>query len=110
MTDADRELLRKRLAQKIERMKAKVADFEEMSAPVSPENSIGRISRMDAINNKAIYESALREAKKELNDLEYAFSHVDSEDFGLCRKCKGEIDIRRLMIMPGSPFCQRCAR
>ena len=83
--------------------------MEEMTQPVSPENSIGRVSRMDAINNKSVMEAALRTARKELEGLEYAERHLDSEDYGLCAECNNAIDIKRLMIMPGSRRCMSCA-
>lgn len=110
MTEEEKGLIKSRIVTRIERTRAKVEQFEEMSAPVSPENSIGRISRMDAINNKAVYESALREAKRELGELQTAMSRIGDPDFGLCQRCKQPIDVRRLMIMPGSRFCMNCAR
>lgn len=83
--------------------------MEEMTQPVSPENSIGRVSRMDAINNKSVMEAALRTARKELDGLEYAARHLDTDDYGVCSQCKKPIDIKRLMIMPGSRRCMSCA-
>jgi len=41
-----------------------IGAFKEMSQPVSPENAIGRISRMDAIQNKSVVESALCKAEE----------------------------------------------
>ncbi|HEB62383.1 MAG TPA: hypothetical protein ENI82_04440 [Bacteroidetes bacterium] len=38
------------ILKKIERTRRKIVSYEEMTAPIAPENSIGRISRMDAIN------------------------------------------------------------
>ena len=38
-------------------------DYKEITKPIAPENAIGRISRMDAINNKSVTEAALRQAK-----------------------------------------------
>ena len=110
MTDEIRKQIAARIKSRLERLAVKIAQLEELSAPVSPENSIGRISRMDAINNKAIYESALREAKKEMNELSAAQRKLDEPDFGNCEKCGTGIDVRRLMIMPGSKYCMRCAR
>ena len=109
MTAEERKIIADRIETKISRLKEKIEHFEDMAAPVSPENSIGRISRMDAINNKAVAEAALREARKELHELEYAQGRVDKPDFGECAKCHGEINVKRLMLMPGSKYCTRCA-
>ena len=91
-------------------MRSKIMDLEEMTKPIGPENAIGRISRMDAINNKSVMEAALRTARQELDDLEYASKQIEKEEFGLCLKCKAEIDFKRLMLMPGSKYCIRCAK
>lgn len=94
----------------IEKTQDKIVAFEEMSKPVAPENSIGRISRMDAINNKSVAEAALRQAKRKLRNLEFALSRVFDKDFGQCAKCKKAIPTGRLLIMPHSRFCVNCAR
>ncbi len=93
----------------IDKTKKLVDEYEELTKPISPENAIGRISRMDAINNKSINDAALRKAESKLKNLEFALSNVDNADFGICAKCKGEIPIQRVLLMPQSRFCVRCA-
>ena len=109
MTNEQREILRKKIDRKLSITREKVAQMEEMTQPVSPENSIGRVSRMDAINNKSVMEAALRTARKELEGLQYADRNLESDDYGVCTQCKKVIDIKRLMIMPGSRRCMSCA-
>lgn len=87
-----------------------INEYKELTKPIAPENAIGRISRMDAINNKSINEAALRKAETKLTNLEYALSNIDNPEFGKCVKCKGEIPIQRIILMPQSRFCVRCAR
>jgi len=88
----------------------KIAKYEELTKPIAPENSIGRISRMDAINNKSVAEAALRTQKRKLKNLEYALTQVHDKDFGLCARCKQLIPQGRLMLMPQSRFCVKCAQ
>ena len=109
MTTEEKEVLRKKIERKLSITREKISQMEEMTQPVTPENSIGRISRMDAINNKSVMEAALRTARKELEDLEFASRHIDDEDFGTCENCGEKIEIKRLMFMPGSRRCMRCA-
>jgi DnaK suppressor protein len=109
MTSEERETLKLRLQAKIDKMKHKISRMEEMTKPISPENSIGRVSRMDAINNKSVMEAALRTARKDLDGMQVAIKHVDDADFGFCAKCKQEIPYQRLLLMPGSPYCVHCA-
>ncbi len=110
MNKEDRKRIGKKIEEKIREMTLKIADYRELTRPVSPENAIGRISRMEAINNKAVFEAALREAEERLRKLKEAASRVEAPDFGLCISCKGEIPLGRLMIMPESTRCVRCAR
>lgn len=95
---------------KIARLKRKIKSYEELTKPISPDNSIGRISRMDAINNKSVAEAGLREAQKELTGLEYMNNNIDKPDFGLCKKCNAKIPIQRMLLVPQSPYCINCSK
>ncbi|MBD3635796.1 MAG: TraR/DksA C4-type zinc finger protein [Crocinitomicaceae bacterium] len=107
----DQELdVRALLQKEIEKTKALIEEYKELTKPIAPENSIGRISRMDAINNKTINEAALRKAETKLKNLEFALSRVDEPEFGQCAKCNGKIPVQRIMLMPQSRFCVKCAR
>ena len=55
---------RKKLNQEILDTKEKIKEYSELSKPISPENAIGRISRMDAINNKSVVEAAFKRVRK----------------------------------------------
>lgn len=94
----------------ISKTEKQVAEYKELTKPVEPENSIGRISRMDAINNKSVTEAALRKAKEKLEKLKYALSKVDENDFGVCIKCKQTIPVGRILVMPQSRTCVKCSR
>ncbi len=100
---------KKLIEAEIVKTKVKIKEYEELTKPIPPENAIGRISRMDAINNKSVAEAALRTTKRKFKNLEYALSRVYDEDFGNCARCKRSIPEGRLMLMPQSRFCVRCA-
>ena len=87
-----------------------IKEYKDLSKPVSLDNSIGRISRMDAINNKSITESALRQAEEKLVKLNQALDKVGKKDFGICVKCKQPIPLGRILLMPESSRCVNCAR
>lgn len=102
------ELIEK-IKEEIINTKAQIIKYHELSKPISPENAIGRVSRMDAINNKSINESALRQAEKKLSDLNRVLDRAGSKDFGICLKCKRPIPVGRLMIRPESLYCVPCS-
>lgn len=107
-TDAKKEI-KKKIKTLIKESEAAIISMEAMTRPVAPENSIGRVSRMDAINNKSVMESALRNTKSKLSKLKVALYAVDNDDFGICSVCKCTIQDGRLMYMPESTRCVRCA-
>ncbi len=109
MTDKERTELKAKIKQSISDTERDISELEELTKPIAPENAIGRISRMDAINNKSINDSALRQARVKIEKLLMANDKCDDPEFGICRKCQGPIPMGRLLLMPESMFCVRCA-
>lgn len=103
------EEIRARIVKEIAKTEKAILEYKEMTKPVAPENAIGRLSRMDAINNKAVTESALREAQGKLEKLKFVMDKVGEEDFGICKKCKQPIPLGRILLMPHSFYCVHCA-
>jgi DnaK suppressor protein len=110
MTAQQRKEIKKIIQEQIAKTEDAVIQYEDMSQPVAPENSIGRVSRMDAINNKSVAESALRQAKRKLKKLQLALSKIDDPKFGICARCTKDIPPKRLILMPESQHCVNCAR
>ena len=96
--------------EKILKVEQKVAMYQDMTQPISPENAIGRVSRMDAINSKSVAEAALRQAKQDLKALNNVLLNIDKDDFGNCLKCKTQIPIGRILLKPEIPYCVNCAK
>ncbi len=104
------EAIKSRFLSEIEKTRQKISQYEELTGPVAPDNAIGRVSRMDAINNKGVMEAALRKAKERLAGLNRHFEKLETDEFGLCLKCHVEIPIERIFMAPQSSFCVNCAR
>lgn len=98
-----------RLKEEIETTSKLVEKYRELTKPITPENAIGRISRMDAINNKSVNQLALTNAEVKLNNLKIALSKMDDDDFGICVRCKQAIPLGRILLRPQSVFCVNCA-
>jgi len=109
MTIEERKALKVKIKKEIIKVEADIKELEKMVQPISPENSIGRISRMDAINNKGVADAAMRNKKAKLTKLKVAVVKVDEEGFGSCVMCDHPIQAMRLMFMPESTKCVRCA-
>jgi DnaK suppressor protein len=109
MTKIELEAIKETIDKEIEATKKAIENYKELTRPIAPENAIGRVSRMDAINNKSVNEAALKKAKQKLSNLSIALSNINDPDFGVCFKCKQNIPIGRIMLMPHARFCVQCA-
>jgi DnaK suppressor protein len=109
LTPEEKNKIIKYLQKEKEKLLAQIADLKELTAPVSPDCAIGRVSRMDAINNKSVNEAALRSAETKLRNIEISLEKSEAPDFGNCRQCGVDIPVGRLLVMPGSTRCVACA-
>jgi DnaK suppressor protein len=92
----------------IRKLTQKIEELKEFTAPVSPDDAIGRISRMDAINNKSITEASMRNLQTRLDQLQKISQVVNDKEFGLCIKCHKPIPFERLKIRPEIRLCAGC--
>lgn len=111
MTVEDKATLKNKILENIELLKKNIVDLTEWAKPISPDNAIGRVSRMDAINNKGVNDKALRLSKVKLKKLNMALEKIEKNEtgFGDCKICGRTIQLQRLMFMPESSNCIRCA-
>ncbi len=109
MAVPDKEKLRLRIEATLKQVEAQIVQLEDATRPIGPENAIGRVSRMDAINSKGVAEASLRSAVRKRSSLRTALKKLDSPNFGLCARCRRPIPEARLMFMPESSLCVPCA-
>jgi len=109
MDSAQRKEITNQIEKEISKTEEVIVEYKEATQPISPENAIGRVSRMDAINNKSVVEAALRKAEEKLSALKFLAGKVDDKDFGLCARCKNPIPFPRMLFIPQSAFCVNCA-
>lgn len=81
----------------------------ESSAPVALDTSIGRLTRMDAIQSQQMALALKQRQQNQLIRVETALKAVEQGTYGRCRKCRGQISEERLDVQPDALFCVRCA-
>lgn len=109
MQTGDREKLTKLIEQELQDIDQHILKLEERSQPVSPDNAIGRLSRMEAIAERGVHQTALAAARQRQLELKTALVRIaEDEDYGLCEECDKPIPLARLMLMPESRFCVAC--
>jgi DnaK suppressor protein len=104
------EEIKQKILEEISKTEKLIVEYKEMTRPVAPDDAIGRISRMDAINNKSVTEASLRQAEEKLLNLKRVLSRVGTSDFGICIRCAKPIPEGRLIYRPESLTCVDCAR
>ena len=100
---------KKKVLQKLTQLDERIIEYRELTKPIPPENAIGRVSRMDAINNRSVNQAALLQAEKQRKNLLRALDRLKEDRFGLCHQCGVRIPMGRILLMPGATNCVRCA-
>lgn len=70
---------------------------------------IGRLSRMDAIQQQAMEEETGRRRVQEVERIRAALQRIQEDDFGYCSVCEEPIASKRLENDPATPLCINCA-
>lgn len=84
------------------------ASRESRGAVTLDQQGVGRLSRMNAMQQQAMALEAERRRQIRLKRIEAALQRIDSGDFGYCAKCGEPIPESRLEIDPISPSCVNC--
>lgn len=108
-TPEEKALLKNRMEIRRVELRNRVKEYRELTRPIPPENAIGRVSRMDAINNRSVNEAALRQVEKQLIGLERAMGRLQEDRFGMCHRCGETIPMGRILLLPGAVSCVRCS-
>lgn len=74
------------------------------------QQSVGRLSRMDALQNQAMAKAGSARRAAERRRLAQALARIDAGEFGYCAECGDEIARARLEFDPAAPLCISCAR
>jgi DnaK suppressor protein len=77
-------------------------------APISPDNAIGRLSRMDSMQIQEIAKDAQRRRERRIQDLKRALERMDAGTYGICERCSNWIEFERLEASPESTACGTC--
>lgn len=104
-----KEQIKNRIKEEIQNTQVSIEKYRELTKPIAPENAIGRISRMDAINNRSVNQAALTNSEIKLNNLKVALTKIDDVDFGICFRCKNSIPLGRILLMPQAITCVNCS-
>jgi len=105
--DIDIEYFRKRLEQRLKVL----TDGQKADRPLELDQSrVGRLSRMDAMQQQAMAQAAARLTAMEEQRIRTALKRMAAGDYGYCMNCDEEIAEGRLQADPSALTCIACAR
>lgn len=82
---------------------------EDRAAVQLDQQSVGRLSRMDAIQAQQMALAADRQRQVQIGRIRRALSQMDQGEFGYCAECGNEIPDGRLEADPSTNLCVGCA-
>lgn len=110
MSDLDTDYFRELLLQQQQELTDAEQEAAEATRTVSlDQSSVGRLSRMDAMQSQQMALETNRRRKLQLTRIEAALERIDEDEYGYCAMCDEEINHRRLEADPANPFCVNCA-
>ena len=97
----------------LEELKQQLLESEEASKedtkPVElDQQSIGRLSRMDAMQQQQMYQEQARRRKIQLQKVDGALRRIEAGEFGECFVCGEDISLKRLQFDPTQTRCMDC--
>ena len=109
MDKKQREELKKIILTTKDEILREIEELEMKIAPIAPDCSLGRLTRLDAMQEQSLNQAVLEKAKIRLKKIAFVLTKIDNEDYGLCTICEEEIPYGRLCIVPESTICVNCA-
>lgn len=99
----------------LKRMKSELESLSEISQEARAtvtldQQSVGRLSRMDALQGQAMAQASERQRRADIQRIEAALRRIEDGDFGYCVECGEEIAPKRLEVDPAAAFCINCAQ
>ena len=108
LTEEQREELRQvLLALREELQRTLVVTAEHASVVELDQAAVGRLSRMDAIQQQHMADAQKRRNELRLQQIAVALAD-EQDEYGWCKKCGEPIGFKRLKARPESPCCVSC--
>jgi DnaK suppressor protein len=105
--DIDLAYFKKRLEQRLKEL----TDGRKADRPLELDPSrVGRLSRMDAMQQQAMSQAAGRLAALEEQRIRTALKRMGAGEYGYCLNCEEDIAEGRLRVDPSVMTCIDCAR
>jgi len=101
--------LRGELRRQLDRLVQSMRVTDEAMRPLALDQAaVGRLSRMDSLQNQGLTRNLQERERFRLAHLEGALQRMDEGTYGLCADCGVALPFGRLYVVPESPTCASC--
>ena len=83
---------------------------EGQKTVILDQRSVGRLSRMDALQGQAMAQATAARRAQDVAKLISALERIKKGEFGYCLDCGEEVAEARLVLDPAVTLCITCAR
>jgi DnaK suppressor protein len=103
------EKYQRQLEQLAERVRGDLEGISEQAGVVELDTAIGRLARMDAMQDQQMALELKRRHEQQLLRIDRALKAIAKGRYGICAKCRRPIAVERLDIQPDAIMCAGCA-
>ena len=108
--DIDLEIFRNLLQEKRDDILSRQDGYREAAGTIELDQArVGRLSRMDALQQQAMAKATKQRSILELQRIKSALVRIQTGEYGYCLKCGDDIAEKRLVFDPGALNCINCA-
>ena len=101
LSAVQRKQLEERLLQATDELQGRLDGLRADSQPVALDQQLqGRLSRMDALQQQAMSEAGLRQAREQLLAARRALGRLEEGEYGYCEVSGEPIGLKRLIARP----------
>ena len=108
MTKEEQQTFRPRIETRIQEIRDSLAATAQDREAISPDASIGRLSRLDSMQMQQLALGVQTRMKEEISRLQEALGRIDRGIFGTCELCRKDISAERLDYQPDAAVCVDC--
>lgn len=83
---------------------------DERASVQLDQQSVGRLSRMDALQVQAMAKAEQARRERRLQQVRAALARIDDDTYGDCLRCGEPVEDRRLDADPAATLCIGCVR
>ena len=110
MEQAIQESFRPKIEARIQELEEEMESTKQDREAISPDKSIGRLSRLDSMQMQQMAVGMNNRMKEELKQLKDALVRIDKGRYGICELCRKDIPMERLEFQLDATICVDCFR